>query len=83
MNPSRLAILKLFYEIIDSLYLDMVSVAIACCNILDINNEIIFVLRSIMFLDHTTGDLKETTREEKKNQFTINYRRNGELTKNK
>jgi hypothetical protein len=36
-----------------------------------------------MFLDHTTGDLKETIREEEKNQFTINYRRNGELTKNK
>jgi hypothetical protein len=61
----------------------MVSVAIACCNILDTNNEIIYVLRPIMFLDHTTGDLKETTREEEKNQFTINYRRNGELTKNK
>jgi len=46
-----------------------------CCNILDTNNETIFVLRSIMFLDHTTGDLKETTREEEKNQFTINYKK--------
>jgi hypothetical protein len=36
-----------------------------------------------MFLDHTTGDLKETTQEEEENQFTMNYRRKGELTKNK